>query len=72
MNRPRWRKIFSDLWGNRSRSALVIASIMVGLFAIGVITLLYIVIAQDMRTAYRSVNPANIYITAGFFRPGSG
>lgn len=67
MNRPRWRKIFSDLWGNRSRSALVIASIMVGLFAIGVITLLYIVIAQDMRTAYRSVNPANIYITAGFF-----
>lgn len=67
MNRPRWRKIFSDLWGNRSRSALVIASITVGLFAIGVITLLYIVIAQDMRTAYRSVNPANIYITAGLF-----
>jgi putative ABC transport system permease protein len=61
---PRWQKVLSDLWVNRSRSLLVVASIAVGLFAIGVIATLYMVIAQDMRTAYISVNPANIYIQA--------
>ena len=62
MNRPRWQKILTDLWGNRTRSLLVVASIAVGLFAIGIIANLYAVIAADMRAAYRSVNPANIYV----------
>jgi len=60
MNRPRWHKILSDLWGNPARSLLVIASITVGLFAIGVITTLYIVIHEDMRSGYMEANPTNI------------
>jgi putative ABC transport system permease protein len=62
MNRPRWQKILTDLWGNRTRSLLVVASIAVGLFAIGIIANLYAVIAVDMRASYQSVNPANIYV----------
>ena len=67
MNRPRWQKIFSDLWGNRTRSVLVVSSIAVGLFAIGVIATIYVVIAQDMRSSYQMVNAANIYLQADLF-----
>ena len=37
MMRPRWQKVFSDIWGHKSRSLLVIASITIGLFAVGLI-----------------------------------
>ena len=32
---PRWRKVFRDLWDNRSRSALVVLSIAIGMIAFG-------------------------------------
>jgi putative ABC transport system permease protein len=69
MIRPRWHKVLSDLWGNRTRSLLVVASIAVGLFAIGVITVMYIIISDDMRTGYASINPANIVIAADPYDP---
>ena len=37
MIRPRWRKVFSDLWDNKARTLLVVASISVGVFALGMI-----------------------------------
>jgi len=65
--RPRWTKILTDLWGNKVRSMLVIASIAVGLFAVGLITNMYIINNEDMKTGYRSVNPANIRVQASSF-----
>lgn len=67
MNRPRVRKIFSDLWGNPTRSLLVIASITVGLFALGIIANIYAVMSEDMRVGYSASNPANIQIQGGPF-----
>jgi putative ABC transport system permease protein len=67
MNRPRWQKVFSDLWSNRARSLLVIASILVGLFAIGVIANMYILIRSDMQAGYAATNPANIFISASLY-----
>jgi putative ABC transport system permease protein len=64
--RPRWQKVFSDLRGNLGRTALVIASISVGLFAFGVIATLYVVIRQDMREGYAAVQPANIRLRTSF------
>jgi putative ABC transport system permease protein len=60
MLRPRWRKVLADLWDNKIRSLLVIASIAVGLFAIGFIVTIHFVISNDIRSSYASVNPANI------------
>lgn len=60
MIRPRWQKVLADLRGNRGRTALVIASIAIGLFAFGVIATLYVVIRQDMRDGYAATQPANI------------
>ncbi len=67
MNRPRWHKILSDLWSNRVRSLLVVASITVGLFAIGVIATMYSVISADMASGYAATNPANIFISTQLF-----
>jgi len=60
--RPRWDKVLSDLWGNPTRSILVVASISVGLLAIGIISTLFVIIKEDMRAGYMSVHPANIFI----------
>jgi putative ABC transport system permease protein len=62
MIRPRWQKVLTDLWGNLNRTSLVVASISVGLFTIGIIATLYVVILNDMRTGYINVNPASIFI----------
>jgi len=67
MARPRTQKIFSDLLSNPLRSLLVLASIMVGLFAIGVVGVIYVIGPEDMQTSYASINPANLSITAGLF-----
>jgi putative ABC transport system permease protein len=68
--RPRWRKVVFDLWSNRPRSVLVVSSILVGLFAIGVISSLFVLVASDMRTGYAATNPANIFINTSLFEKG--
>ncbi|MBQ6519305.1 MAG: FtsX-like permease family protein [Anaerolineaceae bacterium] len=59
--RPSGKKIFYDFRSNPSRSALVILSIFVGLFAVGMIMTLWICIPSDLRIGYERSNPANIY-----------
>lgn len=51
--RPRWRKVFSDLWGNKLRSLLVIASITIGLFAVGMITSMHTILTRTCAPATR-------------------
>jgi len=64
---PRWQKVISDLWGNTVRTLLVISSIAVGVFAIGMIAGAYVIISQDMRSSYEAGNPANIVIQTTAF-----
>jgi ABC-type antimicrobial peptide transport system permease subunit len=56
MLRPRWRKVLHDLWSNKARTLLVIASIAVGVFAIGVITGAYVLLSEDLSASYAAVN----------------
>ncbi|OQY32879.1 MAG: hypothetical protein B6I38_04110 [Anaerolineaceae bacterium 4572_5.1] len=58
--RPRWRKVLSDLIDNKARTLLVVLSIAVGVFAIGVIVGAYKIIEADMGKSYAANNPANI------------
>ncbi|MFC1878713.1 ABC transporter permease [Chloroflexota bacterium] len=60
--RPRWSKVLSDLWGSKFRTFLVVASIAVGVFALGVIASAYAILSEDINLSYASVNPANIEI----------
>ena len=58
--RPRWRKVLHDLWDNKARTLLVVFSIAVGVFSIGVISGAYQIISNDMSISYAANNPANI------------
>jgi putative ABC transport system permease protein len=60
--RPRWRKVFSDLWDDKTRTGLVVASIAVGVFAIGMILNAFVILGDDINQSYASVNPPNIVI----------
>lgn len=60
--RPRWHKVVADLFSHKIRSLLVIASIAIGLFAIGMISTSYQILSEDMRSGYLAIHPANIQI----------
>ena len=67
MIRPRWRKVFKDFWSHKGRSILVIASIFIGVFNVGMSIALMVVVGEDMNTSWDTANPsaASIY-TSGF------
>lgn len=67
MNRPRWQKVISDLSKNKTRSLLVVASIAVGLFAVGIILQTYLSIRRDMQQGFAAIHPANIQVRSGLF-----
>ena len=58
--KPRWRKVFADLWTNKTRFVLVVLSLTVGLFSVGMIAAGYISILEDMQNGYDSINPADL------------
>lgn len=58
--KPRWRKVLHDLIDNKGRTLLVVFSIAVGVFSIGVIAGAYQIISSDMSTSYSINKPANI------------
>jgi putative ABC transport system permease protein len=60
--KPRWSKVLSDLWSSKFRTFLVVASIAVGVFAIGVIVSAYAILSEDVDVSFASINPANIEI----------
>ena len=64
---PRWRKVIRDLWLNRSRTIVVVLSIAVGVFSIGVIAGAYQIIASDMSASYSSNQPANVELRMADF-----
>jgi putative ABC transport system permease protein len=65
--RPRWRKIFLDLFDNWTRTLLVVFSIAVGVFSIGVIAGAYVIIENDMSASYAANKPANIELRMADF-----
>jgi len=65
--KPRWSKVFSDLWDDKTRTALVVSSIAVGVFAVGMIMTAFVVLSEDINTSYAAANPVNIEIMTGPF-----
>ncbi len=65
--RPRWKKVLADLWEDKARTLLVIASISIGVFAVGMIAGSHSIISSDMNIGYISANPANIELVTSPF-----
>ena len=54
--------MLSDLWGDKTRTSLVVLSISVGVFAVGMIITAFAMLSQDINASYAAINPANISI----------
>ena len=65
--RPRWKKVIADLWDNKLRTVLVVVSIAVGVFAVGMIAGAYVIISQDLGNSYAANNPANVKLDTDAF-----
>jgi putative ABC transport system permease protein len=65
--KPRWRKVFHDLLDNKARTLLVVFSIAVGVFSIGVIAGAYQIIGNDMSASYSANRPANVELRMADF-----
>ena len=65
--KPRWRKVIHDLLDSKARTLLVVFSIAVGVFSIGVIAGAYQIIASDMSASYSANRPANVEIRMANF-----
>jgi putative ABC transport system permease protein len=63
MLRPRWKKVLRDLFANRTRTALVVLSIAVGVFAFGTILATRFILYDTLRSSFLAINPASATIT---------
>jgi putative ABC transport system permease protein len=59
---PRWKKVIADLWSNKVRTLLVVASIAVGVFAVGLVSITFDILMNDMDKDYQSANPYHAVI----------
>ena len=62
MPSPRWRKILRDLWSNKRRTLLVVLSIAVGVFAVGAVAQMRVIVSEDMLESFRQARPASATI----------
>ncbi len=60
MLKTRWFKILNDVWGNKTRSLLVILSIAVGVGVVGIINNARYMIEEDLYEQYAAGNPASV------------
>jgi len=56
---PRWRKVWSDIWSNKLRTALVIVSISVGVFAVGMVYSSYLMFQRDLAVSLEKASLAS-------------
>jgi putative ABC transport system permease protein len=60
----RWKKVWSDFWGNRGRTFLTIMMITVGAFAVGFNSSFGLYLSESMESDFLSARPAEAYIYA--------
>jgi putative ABC transport system permease protein len=59
MVRPRWRKVIRDVWGNKTRTLLVVLSIAVGVFAVGTTAGTWVMMSRDLSADYAAIDPSS-------------
>ncbi|MBV7331717.1 ABC transporter permease [Chloroflexi bacterium TSY] len=61
---PRWRKVLRDLWYNKTRTLLVVFSIAIGVFAVGMVLHTNLLVAERVREDYAQSRAANATLYA--------
>src|SRR5215510_8032042 len=61
----RWKKVWADFWGNKSRTFLTIITIAVGVLAVGFNSNMGLYMGESMDSDYLSASPAEATVFAG-------
>ena len=61
----RWKKVWADFWGNKSRTFLTIITISVGVLAVGFNINMGLYMGESMDSDYLSASPAEATVFAG-------
>ena len=67
MLRPRWRKVLRDLWSNPTRTLLVVLSIAIGVFAIGMVGGARVILMRDLTDTWMGVKPPSAALNTEAF-----
>ena len=59
MLRPRSYKVINDLFGNKTRTVLIVLSMAVGLFAIGIILSARSILSEGLAQSFASIDPSS-------------
>jgi putative ABC transport system permease protein len=59
MLRPRWYKVINDLFGNKTRTLLIVLSMAVGLFAIGIILSARTILSDGLASSFAAIRPSS-------------
>ena len=59
MIRPRWYKVVHDLFGNKTRTVLIVLSMAVGLFAIGIILSARTILTDGLASSFAAIHPSS-------------
>ena len=60
----RWKKVWADFWGNKTRTVLTILTVAVGTFAVGFTSNLALYMVESMESDYLSASPSEATISA--------
>ena len=60
----RWKKVWADFWGNKSRTLLTILTIMVGTLAVGFNSNVNLYMLESMDSDYQSASPSEAQVYA--------
>jgi putative ABC transport system permease protein len=61
----RWKKVWADFWGNKSRTFLTILTIAVGVLAVGFNSSMGLYMGESMDSDYLSASPSEATVFAG-------
>lgn len=59
---PRWRKLLRDLWIHKVRILLIVLSMTIGVFTVGTLAHLQVIVSRDLASSYEATNPASAVI----------
>lgn len=67
MGSPRWRKVLGDLWSYKVRTLLVVLSIAIGVFSIGMISGTQVALSRDLQARYLAIEPPAAILGVSYF-----
>ncbi|NOH02391.1 MAG: hypothetical protein HND47_10800 [Chloroflexi bacterium] len=59
MLKARWFKVINDLFGNKTRTLLIVLSMSVGLFALGIILSARTILSEGLAESFAEINPSS-------------